>query len=63
MVYREHSGSVVKRSIRGRGPWAGASPASLCCVLEQDTFKCFCSILILKVIYIYIYITPGRDVM
>ena len=35
---REHSGSVVESLTRDIGATVGASLASLCCVLEQDTF-------------------------
>ena len=33
----ERSGSVVESLTRDGGPRVRASPASLCCVLEQDT--------------------------
>ena len=35
---REHSGSVVECLTLDRGAVGSTSPASLCCVLEQDTF-------------------------
>ena len=35
---REHSGSVVECLTQDRGAGVIASPVSLCCVLEQDTF-------------------------
>ena len=34
---RERSGSVVECWTQDRGPRVRASPALLCCVLEQDT--------------------------
>ena len=37
-ITREDSGSVVECLARDPGPRARASPASLCCVIEQDTF-------------------------
>ena len=36
-VIRKGSGSVVECLTGDKGPGVGASPASLCCVLEQDT--------------------------
>ena len=34
--FRERSGSVIECLTRDRGPRVRASPASLCCVLEQE---------------------------
>ena len=38
MAHIEHSSSVVEYLLETEGPQDWASPASLCCVLEQDTF-------------------------